>query len=146
MLDNKIGLKIKQLRNIKGWTRQKMADNLEMSIAGYGSIERGETDISIKRLKQIAGIFELSLLDLLAWNENKTFNITQNNTNDCNNWQLYSSDDNIKALIQSKECEKCEIIKEAQKTEIENLKQQIIQLQDINNLLKNINNNRISEV
>jgi transcriptional regulator with XRE-family HTH domain len=34
-----------------------MADKLYMSPNGYANIERGETDVQISRLEQIAGYF-----------------------------------------------------------------------------------------
>jgi transcriptional regulator with XRE-family HTH domain len=127
-----VGVKIKQLRAIKGWTRQQMADKLEMSLAGYGGIERGETDISITRLAQIADTFEITLTDLLGWNENQVFNFTK--TEKCNNW-LVGSTASTETITLKNELEKCQLINLAQATEIENLKKQISQLEEINRLL-----------
>jgi transcriptional regulator with XRE-family HTH domain len=124
-LKKQIGLKIRQLRSVKGWSRQQMADKLDMSVTGYGSIERGECDIAITRMAQIAEALEIALSDLLGWDEKTVFNINQDNIKGCDNWQFSGRMDNAS-----------EIIINAQKTEIENLKQQIIQLQEIITLLK----------
>jgi transcriptional regulator with XRE-family HTH domain len=131
-----VAMKIKELRNIKGWTRQQAADKLEMSVAGYGNIERGDTNISITRLAQIAEMFEISLLDLLASNEKTIFNFTGTHNNDCHNWQVNSSPNEAEKLGLKNELEKCQLIQQAQAKEIENLKQQIVQLQEIIALLK----------
>ncbi len=124
-LKKQIGLKIRQLRAVKGWTRQQMADKLDMSVTGYGGIERGECDIAITRLAQIAETLEIALPDLLGWNEKNIFSFGDNNR-ECNNWQFTGRTDSTN-----------EIIMQTQKIEIEHLKQQITQLQEIIFLLKN---------
>jgi transcriptional regulator with XRE-family HTH domain len=132
-----VAMKIKELRNIKGWTRQQAADKLEMSVAGYGNIERGDTDISITRLAQIAEMFGISLVDLLTLNEKTIFNFSGTHNNDCcHNWQVNSSSNEAEKLGLKNELEKCQLIQQAQEKEIENLKQQIVQLQEIIALLK----------
>ncbi len=136
-LKKQIALKIKQLRAIKGWSRQAAADKLEMSLAGYGSIERGETDMCVVRLAQIAKIFEVNLNISFGLDEKTTINFTQQDNKECNNWQFNSSPNEINDLLNQKhELEKYQLIQQSQTTEIENLKQQIIQLQEINQLLK----------
>jgi len=131
-----VGTKIKQLCSIKGWSRQQMADKLEMSLTGYGEIERGKTDISVTRLAQIADTFEISLPDLLNWNENQIFNFTQSNNQDCNNWQLSSSDKKLNEIMLKNELEKYQLMNQSKDKEIEYLKQQLSQLQEIIALLK----------
>lgn len=120
-IKKQIGLKIKQLRTIKGWSREQMADKLEMSVAGYGSIERGETDLCITRLTQVAETFEITLVDLLGLTEKMVFNFGVNSEECNNNWSINTPTDN-KEL--KHELEKLQLINQAQTTEIENLKQQ----------------------
>jgi transcriptional regulator with XRE-family HTH domain len=73
--------KIRLVRQIKGWSQEDVASKLEMSQNGYGSIERGETDVNLSRLEQIAELFGIKLSDLLELNENSVFNLagTQHN-------------------------------------------------------------------
>lgn len=132
-LKKQIGLKIKQLRTIKGWSREQMADKLEMSVAGYGSIERGETDLCITRLTQVAETFEITLVDLLGLTEKMVFNFGVNSEECNNNWSINTPIDN-KEL--KHELEKLQLINQAQTNEIENLKQQVLQLHEIIALLK----------
>jgi transcriptional regulator with XRE-family HTH domain len=124
-LKKQIGLKIRQLRAVKGWSRQQMADKLDMSVTGYGSIERGECDVAVTRLAQIAETLEITLADLLEWNGRNIFSFGDNNK-ECNNWQFAGRTDETK-----------EILINTQKIEIEYLKQQVAQLQEIITLLKN---------
>ena len=81
--------KIRFLRLNKGWSQEIMADKLEMSPNGYGSIERGETDVQISRILQIAKLFEVNVYDLFqelerenAFNSKRGHNIEiRNNEN-----------------------------------------------------------------
>ncbi len=61
--------KIRFLRQQKLWSQEQMANYLGMSINGYGSIERGETDIGLSRLEQIASLFGVGVHQLFVLNE-----------------------------------------------------------------------------
>jgi len=69
-----IGSKVRKLRQIRGWSREQVASKLEMSGNGIGHIERGEVDISLTRLSEIAEVFDVELDDLLGLNERNIFN------------------------------------------------------------------------
>ncbi len=56
---------IRQLREIRGYTREYMADEMNMTVSGYSKIERGEVDISISRLKKLTEILNVELVQLL---------------------------------------------------------------------------------
>lgn len=56
--------KIRLLRRTQGWSQEEMAHKLEMSTNGYGSIERGDTDVSLSRLQQIASLFNVNVSEL----------------------------------------------------------------------------------
>jgi transcriptional regulator with XRE-family HTH domain len=134
-LKKQIALNIKQLRTLKGWSRQQAADKLEMSVAGYGSIERGETDMCIVRLAQIAEVFEVNLKISLGLDEKTIFNFIKTSNTKCS-IGINPTSNEINDLDSKHELEKSQLIQQSQTTEIENLKQQIIQLQEINQLLK----------
>jgi transcriptional regulator with XRE-family HTH domain len=70
----KIGSKIRTLRVKKGFTQENFAHELEMSHSGYAKIERGEVDINISRLEQIAEKLEVNLEEIVQINDVKTFN------------------------------------------------------------------------
>ncbi len=61
--------KIRFMRRLKGWSQEEMAEKLEMSPNGYANIERGETDVQISRLEQIAKIFGMDLTELMSFGE-----------------------------------------------------------------------------
>jgi transcriptional regulator with XRE-family HTH domain len=70
----KVGDRIKKLRELKNYTQQYMADQLELSISGYGKIERDETDISISRLEKIADVLGVDVHTILNFDEKHIFN------------------------------------------------------------------------
>lgn len=140
-LKKEIGKKIEQIRTVKGLSRDQVADKIKMSAAGYGSIERGETDIRITRLAQLAEIFDITLSDLLGLTEKTVFNFTQTHNNECHNWQVSSPLPEFKEFMLQQELEKCQLVQQSQQKEIEYLQRYIEQLQEINTLLKKNSDN-----
>ena len=51
-----------------------MADKLGMSAAGYGKLERDESDIPFSRLEQIAKAFNMKVEDVTSFDEKFVFN------------------------------------------------------------------------
>ena len=72
--------KIKFIRQLKGWSQEEMAEKLAMSVNGYGSIERGETNVNLSRLEQIAKLFGMELSELVALNEKSVFYMSGSNS------------------------------------------------------------------
>ena len=58
--------KIRVMREINQWTQEDMAEKLSMSANGYANIERGKTAINLDKLKQIAEIFNIDVVELLS--------------------------------------------------------------------------------
>jgi transcriptional regulator with XRE-family HTH domain len=61
----KIGDKIRVLRTEKGYSQETLAEQLNISPSGLAKIERGESDITFKKLEKIATFFELNILEIL---------------------------------------------------------------------------------
>ena len=70
--------KIRLVRQAKGLTQEEVAEKLDMSVNGYGDIERGETDVNLSRLEQLADLFEMTLVQLFGLDEKNIF--TNNGT------------------------------------------------------------------
>jgi len=66
----KLHEKIRCNRKLKGWSQEVIAAKLEMSSNGYGSIERGDTDVNLSRLNSIAELFDMTLLELMSFDLN----------------------------------------------------------------------------
>ncbi len=63
---NSLTEKIRQTRIIKGLSQQNMADELNLTLAGYSKIERGETEMTISRLERISAILEVPIIDFVS--------------------------------------------------------------------------------
>ena len=98
-----------------------------MSKNGYGDLERGDSDIKLSKLQQLADIFEMDLPELVDLGDKGTLNI--NFTKQGKNYNVYLGSS-------TSELEKQRLTIEFQVKEIENLKVQIAQLQKINDLLE----------
>lgn len=134
------------MRTVKGLSRGQVADMLKMSESNYGHIERGEADIKITLLVEIAEVFEITLYDLLGLNDKTVFNFTKHttvNTESVNTEYLIGVNpilNNIGDMNLKHELEKSNLLLQAanneNENENENLKVQIAQLQKINALLE----------
>jgi len=69
-----IGQKIKTLRKLKGFSQEQMAEKLNMPQNSYSRIETGNVKLDIERLQQISNVFEMSIEDVLNFNDNLIFN------------------------------------------------------------------------
>ncbi|HWW41601.1 helix-turn-helix transcriptional regulator [Pedobacter sp.] len=57
---------IKLLRIKMGWRQHEVAALLEISVPAFSKIETGVTDININRLRQIADLFKVSIVDMFS--------------------------------------------------------------------------------
>jgi transcriptional regulator with XRE-family HTH domain len=73
--------KIRSIRKLKGWSQEEIAAKLEMSSNGYGSIERGGTDVNLSRLISIAELFDMTLQELMSFDSSDASNSASNITN-----------------------------------------------------------------
>ncbi len=70
---------IKKFRELKSFTREMMADKLEMSVSGYSKLERGEVDLTLTKLYKIADLLEVSVSQILKFDASQIFNVSHNN-------------------------------------------------------------------
>lgn len=106
---DKINEKIRKIRELKNFSQESMAEQLQMSVNGYAKIERGEVGVQIDKLEQIAQVFGIEVIDLLSIDRNFVFLNAENSSNSAN---YYSSP-------------------EQYVFEIDNLKQQVSHLQNL---------------
>ena len=62
--------KVRLFRELNQWSQEEMAERMNMSVTGYAKIERGETNLSLHKLKQIAAVLQIDLIDLVSPNDN----------------------------------------------------------------------------
>ena len=65
----KLGSSLKKLRESKGYTQQQMADLLNTHRSGYSKMENDQQDVSVNHLVQIARNFEMTVDDVIYFNE-----------------------------------------------------------------------------
>lgn len=64
-----LGKKIRLLRHQRDWSQEDVAKRLDISIPAFSKIETGITDINLSRLEQISILFEMSVVQLLTFND-----------------------------------------------------------------------------
>ncbi len=68
--------RIKNLRELRNYTQDYMADKLNISQNTYSRLETGQVKLTIERVKEIAEILEVPFWELV--NEQPVFNIWNN--------------------------------------------------------------------
>lgn len=102
--------KIKIMREMNQWTQEELAEKLGMSTTGYAKIERGQTKVSVEKLKQIAQVFNINVAQLLDDDERFVIcSIGDNHSNYSNyfgaNEKLSMENEKLKQLLIAKENE-----------------------------------------
>lgn len=67
-MDN-VGQKIRKLRELRNYTQEYMALNLDITQTAYCKLEKEDSRLSIVRLKRIADVLDIEPLQLLTFNE-----------------------------------------------------------------------------
>lgn len=121
--------KIKVMREMNQWTQEEVAEKLGMSTTGYAKIERGQTNVSVDKLKQIASIFNINVAQLLDDNEKLVICSIGDNHSNYNNYfgineKLASENESLKLSLSYK----AQIIQQKD-NEIESLKKIIALLE-----------------
>ncbi|MDR1718014.1 MAG: helix-turn-helix domain-containing protein [Prevotella sp.] len=65
-----------KLRKKKGKTQAELAEYLSLDSSSYGKLERGETDITLTKLEQLAQYYNMSVVDLISYPD-KYINVKQ---------------------------------------------------------------------
>lgn len=123
--------KIRSLREQQQWSQEEMAEKMNMSLNGYAKIERGETNLSIHKLKQIAMIFDLNISELINDNERSNVFITGDNSKNNNFNNSYYG---IEAA--EFEIDRLNLIISHKDEIIEKLNSEILLLKELNEALK----------
>lgn len=115
--------KLRFMRHLKKWSPEEVAHRLNLSASAYGSMERGETKLSLLRLEEIAKVFEIELAELIDFNEKNVFNWGGTHSNHCQNW--YNNPSSEQLLELQHELEKARLLLQEREKEINYLKELI---------------------
>lgn len=77
---------IRRLREHHHLTQEQMAEKVGMTKNGYAKVERGETQLKIERLEQIANIFNIDIGELLKEKNDVNLLLGDNYSNFQNNY------------------------------------------------------------
>lgn len=69
-----IGTKIRKIREIKGFSQENIADELGMSVTGYGKIERNEVSVNFDKLTQISKVLNVEIENIIGFDDKVAFN------------------------------------------------------------------------
>lgn len=120
---------IRDFREDKNLTQADIAEKLGMSVTGYAKLERGESQIRVDRLEQIAQILDVEPNELMYADTNGVIVFNNSNDNFSNSTHfslalgdpaLQSEIDHLRYIIDAKND-----LLNAREAEIEALKQQI---------------------
>lgn len=134
-IQDQIRQNIRKVREERGLTQAQVAEKLEMSETGYAKWERGECQLRVERLYQVAKVLDINVEELLvSENENvvvvNNVNDTASNANHFNfsseNKVLEGNIEHLNYVIRSKN----ELL-DARERENESLKQQITVLNKV---------------
>ena len=87
-----IGHNIKRIREFKNLTQEYIATELGISRQTYMMIESGQTDVKFENVKKIAVLLDLSVNDIIAYNDKMVLN-NCTNSNFGYNYQAVSVDE-----------------------------------------------------
>jgi transcriptional regulator with XRE-family HTH domain len=73
--------KLRKLRELKGLSQEYMAHKMDISQRQYQRFESGDADIQLSKLESVCEILEVSLEQLLGFDEQFIFNNCSHNTN-----------------------------------------------------------------
>lgn len=68
-----IGLNIRKIRELKGYSQDFMAQQLEISQRQYSRFEKNETEITLSKLEKISEILEVTSQQLMGFDEKFIF-------------------------------------------------------------------------
>ncbi len=73
-MEKKLGTKIRQIRELKGFSQEYVAAKVGVSQRAYSKMERDEIKLDWNKITTIAQIFEMDPIDLVSFDDNLIFN------------------------------------------------------------------------
>lgn len=140
-ITDKIRQNIRDLREDRNLTQADLAEQLNMSVTGYAKLERGESQIKMDRLHQIANILQVGVEELIATETEGllVFHNSNDNFSNASHFSLALGDPALQSEIKHLHyiIEAKNELLDAREREIESLKQQISALNKVISSLEN---------
>ena len=77
MIKSSVYVNIRKIRELKNLTREYVAEEIKMSMSGYGKIERGEVDLTVSKLIEISKVLDVSIEFIFKFDVSVFFNDTK---------------------------------------------------------------------
>lgn len=74
MIKSNVYINIRKIRELKNLTREYVAEELKMSMSGYGKIERGDVDVTVSKLIEISKVLDVSIEFIFKFDVSIFFN------------------------------------------------------------------------
>ena len=58
--------KIRALRELNNWSKEDMAERLNISKSSYSRLERDESKLDLAKLEKLAAIFKIDIAELIT--------------------------------------------------------------------------------
>lgn len=68
------GHKVRQIRELKGYSQEYVANKLGISQRAYSKIETNQTKLDWDRITKLAELFEVDPIDMISFDDNLIFN------------------------------------------------------------------------
>lgn len=94
----KVHENIRKIRELKGYSQENLAHRLEMSQSAYAKYEKESSNITLRRLEQIAQELEVSLTELLSLDKSTVYNFSNNQISTVSNIIENLHTENIETL------------------------------------------------
>lgn len=78
--ENLVGKKLRILREIHNYTQEYVAEQLNLKQKAYSNLETGEVSINLEKCDQLAKLYKMTPVDLLAYLHSTEKFIIQHNT------------------------------------------------------------------
>ncbi len=88
-----VGTNIRKIRELKGFSQEFMSQQLELSQRQFSRIENNETDVSLSKLERIGEILEVSLTQILGFDERFIFQNCENAFGTNQNYYAFSKEE-----------------------------------------------------
>jgi transcriptional regulator with XRE-family HTH domain len=124
--------KLRLMRQHKKLTQEKLAEKLDWAVNSYRKIEQGKASIKLEKLQQIANVMGVNVEELMNSDDKTVLNFAEN----CTQSNLAHCTVYLTETQCVHELEKARLLLQERDKENENLKKQILQLEEINALLK----------
>jgi len=69
----KLGHNVKKLRELRGFSREQIAEHLQISPTWFRKMENGQARISFKILDEVAAILNVGMVDIIQFDDQQVF-------------------------------------------------------------------------